>query len=313
MKIAIIGATSTIAKEYIKNVLLKSVYNLDLFSRNPTDVRNYINSFDHTESRLFIKTYEQFVPSIYYDAIINFIGKGDPQKLKNNSDNNLIINDLYDNKILSYISLNKSTKYIYLSSGACYLSEFEVPANEKDFLNINFQQLENHDVYSVSKCLSEVKHRKLQHLNIIDLRIFGYVQTLNILSEGSLLGSVFSASHSGLDFLTTSSHLMRDYINSKLFYEAVECLLSVPNINCALDLYSKEAISKSEILDIFSQNFGLKIRIDDDLDLKRFSTTGMKKNYFSNGRSMRKFGYDPLVSSKDIIIMEAEKVLSKQY
>jgi len=168
--------------------------------------------------------------------------------------------------------------------------------------------MQKFDIYSVTKFLSEIKHRRLKHLNIIDLIIFGYIQSTDIISENSLLGSIFLKTKTGEEFITSGDDLVRDYINSNLFYHAVECIINAGSMNRALDLYSKEPISKFEILNIFSQKFDLKVRIDETLNLSDFNITGFKRNYYPTSRALGKFGYEPDLSSKDALMDEAKRL-----
>jgi len=110
LKIAIFGATSTIAKEYVKNILKKTSYEMDLFSRNSAKLNDWCNRINYNIIRANIKSYEQFDSRNYYDVIINFIGRGDPKRLKEEIKHFLLTNDYFDNNILVYLSKNTQTK-----------------------------------------------------------------------------------------------------------------------------------------------------------------------------------------------------------
>lgn len=310
MNIAIFGATSIIAKEYIQVALEKSSHNFSLFSRNIGGVNAWLDSLECDRDRLHVFSYNQFCASTTFDVIINFIGRGDPKLLKHEEFNFLVTNDFFDNIILNYLLVNQSSKYIYISSGASYLSSFDSPLNEKDSVTVDLNSLRSFDIYSVSKQLSEFKHRKLANLNIVDLRIFSYVRGLDLVSEGSLLGSIFSSIKNGKEFVTSNVEIYRDYINSQLFYEAVDCVLDAENMNCGLDLYSKQPTSKFEILNMLAIEFGLRYRINNNLDVESVNITGLKKNYYSNNRAIAKFGYLPSVSSIDMIRSEANSIFN---
>lgn len=307
LDIAIFGATSTVAKEYIQQALLKSHHKFFLFSRNPKWVSTWFNTFQYDRDRLIANSYSDFSVSRKFDVIINFVGRGDPTLLRQENTNFLIVNDFYDNKILHYLTHHESSKYLYISSGASYLSTFDRPIDEGDQLNIDLNRLRSFDLYSVSKQLSEVKHRKLTNLKIVDLRIFCYLQSADIASEGSLLGCMFSSIKKGEEFKTNSIDIYRDYINSELFYDAVECILAADSMNCGLDLYSKSPTSKLEILKMLSSEFGLNYSVDEKVDLINFSLTGLKKNYYSVNKSMENYGYSPHLSSICMIRNEAKK------
>ena len=156
--------------------------------------------------------------------------------------------------------------------------------------------------------MSELKHRKLARLNIVDLRIFNYLQTTNLIDEGSFLGSVFSSIDKRLEFNTNSLEIYRDYINAELFYDAVESVLSPASLNRGFDLYSKAHTSKSDILTMLSREFGLRINLKDDVDFSNFNLTGIKKHYYSKNKDIGDFGYSPNLSSLCMIKKEANRL-----
>jgi len=46
------------------------------------------------------------------------------------------------------------------------------------------------------------------------------------------------------------------------------------------------------------------------LTLKDFNTTGVKPNYFSTNDKIRKLGFAPTFSSREVLEMEAEKLFN---
>jgi nucleoside-diphosphate-sugar epimerase len=308
LDIAVFGATSTIAKEYVQTALSNSNYNFSLFSRSIENINIWRETLGANKARLNARSYDDFSLFCDFDVIINFIGRGDPQRLKQEDSNFLIINDLFDNKILQYLTHHEHSKYIYISSGASYLSRFDAAIERGDQSNIDLNGLETFDLYSVTKKMSEIKHRKLEHLNIVDLRVFSYVQNTNLIGEGSLLGSIFSSIDTGEVFNTNSSEIYRDYINAQLFYEAVETVMSVDRLNSGFDLYSKAYTSKFEVLEMLSRDFGLIFNVSDEIDFRNFNLTGVKKHYYSNNTDIGEFGYSPTLTSLCMIKREAEKL-----
>ena len=64
-------------------------------------------------------------------------------------------------KILKYLTHHQRSKYLYISSGASHLSNFDNAINTGDQSNIDLNGLKYFDLYSVSKQMSELKHRKI--------------------------------------------------------------------------------------------------------------------------------------------------------
>ena len=145
MDIAVFGATSTIAKEYVQTALGKSKHNFFLFSRSVASISKWIETLDADQVRLTGSSYEDFSVSREFDVIINFIGRGDPQRLKQEDSNFLLINDFFDNKILKYLTHHQRSKYIYISSGASHLSNFDNAINTGDQSNMDLNGLKYFD------------------------------------------------------------------------------------------------------------------------------------------------------------------------
>ena len=81
MRIAILGATSEIAKDIINLLGKKPQYQLRLFSRRPELVSQWASSLNLSAQPLSLPL-DQFDHSDQFDAIINFIGAGNPQRIQ---------------------------------------------------------------------------------------------------------------------------------------------------------------------------------------------------------------------------------------
>ena len=82
MKIAILGATSQIAKDLIKSLVNQTDYHCDLYSRNFMFVLDWLKSVNEN-NHYNVLSYDEFTISKKYDMIINFVGIGDPAAVKN--------------------------------------------------------------------------------------------------------------------------------------------------------------------------------------------------------------------------------------
>lgn len=147
------------------------------------------------------KSLSQFPDAEKYDAIINCIGVGDPSKAKAMSDTIMSVTFAYDDMVLKYIEANPSCKYIFLSSGAAYGSDFSQPATESKKATFEINKLQEPRCMVWQKFVTEIKHRNLHHLPIIDVRVFNFFSRNQDLSSR---------------FLITDSRAIRDNRKSAL-------------------------------------------------------------------------------------------------
>ena len=101
-------------------------------------------------------------------------------------------------------------------------------------------------------------------------------------------------------------------INSKTFTEKdffslVSKILTSPKVNIAVDCYTKKPVDKMTLLQKMSEKFPLSYHVEYSHDV--ISATGQKMNYFSRNRTAERFGYKPLYSSLDGLLLEASKAL----
>lgn len=310
MKFAIFGANSTIALEYLSSVDQSEFESTEfhLFSRKKEYLKKILESPSSKKFSLAFYAYSEFSINETYDVIINFIGCGDPSKLKSIQDEMIVINDIYDNLILNYLTNHQQTLYIYLSSGAAYLNEFNEPISSNSKPLISFDDINLFDVYSLAKYMSEFKHRALQHLRIVDLRLFNYLRSKNIHHEKSLIGNIFECMYEKKTFITNEVDIIRDYIDLEDFRNAVSCIINAESVDRSYDLFSVSPVSKTQILSALSEKFGLNYEIKPEINLGEFNITGVKLQYFSNVHSLIDIGYRPSSSSIEKIIKAAADI-----
>ena len=307
MKIAIFGATSIIAKEHIKILSQNYDHQLTLYSRKVDQVDSWIKS--NLRPRTAISCpYSEFNTAKSYDAIINFIGCGDSQRLSSMISEFEAINDFYDIKILDYVSHNPHTKYVYLSSGAVHNSGFDAPILNSNLSKSSIAGPGTTNQYVIAKQKSEIRHRALDSLNIIDLRVFNYLPRKNINNDNSLVGDIFNCLVNKKTFITSSTEIRRDFIDDDMFANAVSAVLSVKNLNSPFDLYSKNFIAKKRLLRVLNKKFGLKFEIQKEKPLN-WGITGLKPHYYSLARELREHNYEPHGSSEEILIKRAHELL----
>lgn len=310
-QIAIIGATSHIAKNLISG--LGAGFRLSLFARSPDKITMF------TRERLVksvvsqIGTIDDFCTdkNIEYDAVINCVGLGTPDKLRSQGAEVLFVTERYDNIILDYVSHFPSAIYLNFSSGAVYGTDLEEPANAECEFNIKLSSISVADAYRVAKLNAETKHRSLTELSIIDLRIFNFFSRYMDMSSTYLMAGIVRAIKGDFEFVTSKAEIVRDFIHPDDLCALVGRCVHSAGINQAIDAYSGGFTTKSEILSSFSERFGLRVKYDDAVTT--VSPTGTKGFYVSSNRDAeRLLGYYPLRNSLQSLFDETQAVLTER-
>lgn len=298
-KIAILGSTGHIAKSLINIFCKESGYELFLFSRNPEKVDEFMNNYDKSYHNCLIQWFDAYD----YDVIINCIGIGNPAKIDAYV---FSLTEGYDNIILTYLRSHPNTLYINFSSGAVYGGEWRSPVNESSYVTLNMNNVADKDFYGIAKLYSEAKHRTLKKFNIVDLRVFGYFSRFIDLQYPYFLCDVIKCVKNNTVLETTQNIMRRDYVNPEDLFYLIEICIEQKQINDVFDVYSLDYADKTEILEYFVHEYGLKCTIGH----KHISSaTGSKTNYYSNNRKAEKIGYTPKYSSLDTIKEEAKYLL----
>jgi nucleoside-diphosphate-sugar epimerase len=303
-KIAIIGATSHIAKGLIYNFLKVNQYQLILFARSSEKVMNFLKEIKQ-KNEVVIKLISEFGLE-NYDIIINCIGIGNPSKLE--AENDIFrLTEHFDNLVIDYIYKHQDSMYINFSSGAVYGSAFDSPVNEFSSTCINVNHILTEQHYCIAKLNSEAKHRSMQALNIIDLRIFGYFSHFIDLDTKYLLSEIILCIKSKKEFFTGATNIVRDYVHPLDLFSLIQQLITKSCCNDAFDVLSLHPVSKFEILDYFRTSYDLKYRIIENP--VSVTATGNKNNYFSTNKKVFQTGYSPAFTSLEAIIKESKEIL----
>ena len=173
MRIAILGATSQIAKDLIVLFSENTCYELVLFARNINATTNWLLN-NKINGKHTVYDYSSFGADEYFDSIINFVGIGKPEKLREAGESIFDITLKYDEMALNYVKIHTNCKYIFLSSGSVYNSDFDEPAGTNTEAVVKINNFKPQYWYGVSKLYAECRHRSLLHLPIVDIRIFNY-------------------------------------------------------------------------------------------------------------------------------------------
>jgi nucleoside-diphosphate-sugar epimerase len=239
--------------------------------------------------------------------VINFVGVGDPAKTVLMGRSIFEVTHHYDKIIIDELEKNPSRKYIFLSSGAVYGDNFDAPVTIDSPSKINVNSLRPEDSYSVAKLHAEARHRSLEQLNIVDLRVFNYFSRATNLDARFFITDLLRSIWEGSVFETSDEDFSRDFIHPLDFYKLICSVIEKKSINMSLDCYSKSAVTKREILELFSKRFNLKYKF-----VKNFSNsivaTGSKRNYYSLNHRAEELGYRPDYASVDVLVLETEKI-----
>jgi nucleoside-diphosphate-sugar epimerase len=300
MNIAILGATSQIAKDLILSLSRSSSFNLLLFVRNVNFLREWLNS-ENLNKKCHIQEYSNFNDDQNYNIIINFVGIGDPLRIEKVGSDVFKITEKYDDMALDYIKTHKETKYIFLSSGAVYGGDHQKPASENTTAIIDINNLSPTGFYAIAKLYAEAKHRSLSDLPIVDVRVFNYFSHTQNMNARFLITDLVCAIKNKEVFKTSSDNIVRDFITPPDFYSLIQAIIDFKPINTALDCYTKSPISKFDLLSALESNFGLKWHIDQPVLI---NATGLKLNYYSTNNMAKNIGYNPKNTSKDGVIQE---------
>jgi len=241
------------------------------------------------------------------DTIINFVGAGDPARLKAMAGDILPISHHYDALALSYLQRHPQTRYIFLSSGAVYGHNFQQPVTDESPAVVPANAIKSQDYYTIAKLYAETIHRSLKDLSIVDVRVFNYFSRAQNLESRFFISDIINAIVKGVTLESNAAPMTRDYIHPTDFVALIECLLDAEPCNTAVDCYSREPITKTDLLATMQNEFGLKYTMNSEPN--QLNATGEKPFYYSLNRAAQRFGYHPIHTSKEALIDECRAIL----
>lgn len=306
MRIAILGATSQIAKDLIVSFSAMEDNHLHLFARRPAEVTNWLASVG-LSGRYPADDFSKFGKQ-EFDAIINFVGSGNPAQTAAMGASILDVTLQYDEIALDYVRQHPDCRYMFLSSGAAFGSSFDEPANENTKAVIAINDLKPQDWYAVAKLYAECRHRSLSHLPIVDIRVFNYFsRTLNI-SARFLITDILRAIRDKTVLKTSLDYIVRDFLHPSDFYQLVSALLLAPATNTVVDCYSRAPIDKPTLLEAMQEKFGLQYEMT--ATNTGVNATGSKPHYYSLNKRATDFGYQPSLTSLEGVLQESMAILN---
>ncbi|RFP08071.1 MULTISPECIES: NAD(P)-dependent oxidoreductase [unclassified Duganella] len=303
-RVAILGASSQIAKDLI----------LSFAREGNTEVLLYVR--DTAAAQRWLATNQLDFPVAAYagygqaphDAVLNFVGVGDPQRAAQMGGAIFGVTQEFDDLALRELQRHPERRYIFLSSGAAYNSGFEQPAGPHTKAVININALKPQDYYAVAKLHAECKHRALPDLHITDLRVFNYFSRTQDLGARFFITDLLRAVRDDTVLQTSAGSMVRDYLHPQDFHQLVSCVLRAPAGNRAIDCYSAAPVEKLELLAAMAQRFGLRYEVG---AASVVNATGAKPHYYSLNRQAAELGYHPAYSSIDGISAESAIILGR--
>jgi nucleoside-diphosphate-sugar epimerase len=306
MQIAMLGATSQIAKDLIIAFSKNENYQLTLFARRPEAVNQWLAGINLSE-KFVVADFDSFTIEKKFDAIFNFVGVGDPARAVEVGASIFDATLKYDELVLDYLKVHPHCRYIFLSSGAAYGMSFDVPVNINTKSVIDINNIQPQDWYAVAKLHTECRHRSLPHLSIIDIRVFNYFSHTQDISARFLITDIVRALLDKTVLKTSSDYIVRDFIHPSDFHKLVLAVMSAPANNVVVDCYSLSPIDKPNLLQMMQENFGLRYEITEtDVSVNAF---GSKPYYYSLNKKAKDFGYQPRLTSWEGIKQEIKLLL----
>lgn len=305
MKIAILGATSQIARDLILSLSHEAGNQLYLFARRTAEVKRWLAS-SGMKDRYPVADFSGFDKQ-ELDAVISFVGAGDPAQIASMGSSILDVTLRFDEMVLNYLKSHPACRYLFLSSGAAYGSNFSEPARRDTPAIIKINDLAPHEWYGVAKLHAECRHRAHPELAINDIRVFNYFSRTQDINARFLITDMLRAIRNKTVLKTSPDYIVRDFLHPSDFHTLVNALLSAPANNTAVDCYSKAPIDKPTLLAAMRGNFGLNYEVTEQS--AGVNATGSKPHYYSENRRAAEFGYQPAWTSLEGVLSEAALIL----
>lgn len=309
MRIAIFGATSQIAKDLVLSFAAQSSHELVLYARRLEVVSRWLKS-SGLAGQYAVADFSAFNADAHFDAILNFVGVGNPAQAAAMGASIFDVTLKYDEMALDYVRQHPNCRYIFLSSGAAYGSSFNEPVGVNTKAVIAINNLQPQDWYAVAKLHAECRHRSLPQLPIVDIRVFNYFSRTQDMDARFLMTDIVRAIRDKTVLQTSSEYIVRDFLHPADFYQLVSVLLMAPAINTVVDCYSRAPIDKPTLLATMQEKLELQHEITEAG--AGVNATGSKPHYYSLNTLAADFGYQPLLTSLQGILQEVTAILQQQ-
>jgi len=308
MKIAILGATSQIARDLILSFSQEAGKQLFLFARRSAEVEGWLTA-SGMKGRYPVAELSSFGEQDF-DAVINFIGAGDPAQIAAMGSSILDVTLNFDGMVLKYLDTHPACRYLFLSSGAAYGSNFSEPARHDTPATVRINDLAPHEWYGVAKLHAECRHRAHPDFCIFDIRVFNYFSRTQDINARFLITDMLRAIREDSVLKTSADYIVRDYLHPTDFHGLVLSLLASPPANTAVDCYTCAPVDKPGLLQAMQMEFGLKYEIVGTSVSP--NATGSKSHYYSQNKRAADFGYFPRLTSLEGVLQESAAILGAE-
>lgn len=304
MRIAILGATSQLAKDFI--IELRDNHALMLFSRKPKEVDEFMQK---AGLRDYLSFPYHVLPDTqwYVDAVINFVGAGDPTKIAAMGADIFSVTYKFDEQAIRFLR-RPNTKYVFISSGAVYGDNFDVDAATPQTKVIFPSSPTPQHYYGLAKHQAEVRHRTLRDKHIVDVRVFNYISGTQPIDLRFMVMDMIRAVKNNEPMQTNTMNPARDYIGPVDLAQLIMRVLCSPGCNGTVDCYTRSAINKDNLVMYMQREYGMKFEVTDPTFV---SPTGLKPFYYSLDRTAEQFGYRPFYDSWGNIKRAADTLLGR--
>ena len=214
----------------------------------------------------------------------------------------------YDQLVINYLKIYPHCRYIFISSGSIFGSNFDKPIDSSTILPELSAVSTSNQWYQYAKLAAEATHRKLSGIPITDLRIFNYFSHTQSIASQFLMANIARALVNQSVLEVSPEPIIRDFLHPDDFCNLVTSILDAPPANQTVDCYSKEPISKHQLLESLQSKFGLKFKFDDAQ--RTANPTGVKTHYYSKNTFAQKLGYEPKYSSLEGVTLELQILLN---
>lgn len=306
--VAILGASSQIAKDLIRLMALQEDTRLQLYVRALAPARQWLEQLGLAE-RCPLYLYDDYGQH-EHDAVINFVGVGDPQRAAKMGASIFGITQQYDDMVMAGLAQHPQRRYIFLSSGAAYGSTFLEPAGPGTQAAISINALTPQEYYSVAKLHAECRHRAQPELAITDIRVFNCFSRTQDMAARFFITDIVRAIRDNTVLQTSPDYMVRDFMHPEDFHQLVNCILNGPPHNGPIDCYTRAPVDKPALLEAMKQQFGLQYEFVGAAS-NVVNATGAKPHYYSLNRQAAELGYLPAYSSLECIAKETASILGR--
>jgi nucleoside-diphosphate-sugar epimerase len=215
MRIAILGASSQIARDLIRSFAAAGRNGLLLYVRNTHATQSWVEQ-NRLEDYCSIHADETY-GHLPHEVVINFVGVGDPMRAAELGASIFEITSRFDDMVMRELSRNPSRRYLFLSSGAVYGNSFDKPVSATSKALIPINDIQPHNYYATAKLSAEFRHRSRPDLCIIDLRVFNMFSRSQNIDSRFFITDIVRAVRDKSTLKTTPDYMVRDFMHQTTF------------------------------------------------------------------------------------------------